>query len=150
MGKKLRKTGAPLPPPPPARPGFPSWLAVGLLLLATLVIYWPALSCGFVNYDDDTYVTANASVQNGFTWAGLKWAFLHPDLRLGYWHPLTLLTHMADCQFYGLHPAGHHLTSVLFHALNTVLVFLLLRRLTAAFWLSLVVAALFGWHPMHV
>ena len=66
------------------------------------------------------------------------------------WHPLTVWSHMLDCQLFGLNPWGHHLTSVLLHAVNTGLVFLLLRRLTGALWRSVLVAALFGWHPLHV
>src|SRR5579872_4684111 len=129
---------------------FPEWSPAVLLVLVTISLYWLATHNDFVNYDDDIYVTANRHVQAGLTLAGLKWAFFKPDVHLGYWHPLTLLTHMLDCQLYGLKPWGHHLTSVLLHALNTVLVFVLLRSLTGAVWRSAVVAALFAVHPLHV
>ena len=96
-----------------------------LLGLVTMALYWPATRYDFVNYDDDLYVTANLHVQSGLTWENVKWAFFNPVV--GNWHPLTMLSHMLDCQLFGLKPWGHHLTSVLLHALNTVLVFLFLR-----------------------
>ena len=126
----------------------PLWLLAVLLALATIVLYWPAMDAGFVNFDDGFYVTSNARVQSGVTLEGIKWAFFNPVCYM--WHPLTVLSHMLDCQFFGLKPWGHHLTSVLLHALNTMLVLLLLRRLTGAIWRSLLVAALFGWHPLQV
>jgi tetratricopeptide (TPR) repeat protein len=119
-----------------------------LLGLVTLALYWPATHHDFVNYDDDVYVTANVHVQAGLTWENLKWAFVNPVN--ANWHPLTVLSHMLDCQLYGLNPWGHHLTSILLHTVNTMLVFLLLCRLTGAVWRSALVAALFGWHPLHV
>jgi len=119
-----------------------------LLGLTTLALYWPVLRHEFVNYDDQAYVTENLQVQQGLTWENLKWAFVAPVM--ANWHPLTMVSHMLDCQLFGLKPWGHHLTSVLLHALNTVLVFLFLRGLTGAFWRSALVAALFGWHPLHV
>ncbi len=131
-----------------ARPRFPVWLMAVLLALVTIALYWPAMSHGFVNYDDNLYVTENPHVQGGLNWAGVKWAFSNPVA--ANWHPLTMLSHMLDCQLFGLKPWGHHLTSVLLHAVNTVLVFLLLQRLTGAVWRSLLVAALFGVHPLHV
>jgi tetratricopeptide (TPR) repeat protein len=131
-----------------ARPPLPAWLMAGLLALVTMAIYWPATRYDFVNYDDDHYVTANVHVQNGLTWEGISWACLNPVVAT--WHPLTVWSHMLDCQLFGLKPWGHHLTSVLLHALNTVLVFLFLRGSTGAFWRSVLVAALFGWHPLHV
>ncbi len=127
---------------------YPAWLLAGLLALVTVSVYWPALSHDFVNYDDPLYVASNAHVQTGLTWENLKWAFCHPVV--GNWHPLTMLSHMLDCQVYGSNPWGHHLTNVLLHAANTALVFLLLRGLTGTTWQSLMVAALFGLHPLHV
>ena len=131
-----------------ARSRFPVWLMAALLALVTIALYWPATSHDFVNYDDNFYVTSNVHVQNGLTLESLKWAFFNPVA--ANWHPLTLLSHMLDCQLFGLKPWGHHLTSVLLHAVNTVLVFLFLRRLTDAIWRSLLVAAVFGLHPLHV
>jgi cytochrome c-type biogenesis protein CcmH/NrfG len=125
------------------------WLVAVLLAIVTIALYWPATSHDFLNYDDYLFIS-NVHVQNGLTWESLGWAFLNPDLDLGYWQPITLLSHMADCQLFGLKPWGHHLTSVLLHAVNTALVFLLLRSMTGAVWRSVLVAALFGWHPMQV
>jgi len=134
--------------PVKARPHFPAWLMAAFLLLATIATYWPATRGDFVNYDDDLHVTANAQVQKGLTWESVKWALVTPVNCI--WHPITVLSHMADCQLFGLNPWGHHLTSVLLHAVNTVLVFLFMRGLTGALWRSVLVAALFGWHPLHV
>jgi Flp pilus assembly protein TadD len=131
-----------------ARPGLPVWLMAALLVLVTIALYWPVMRHGFVDYDDNLYVTANVHVQNGLTLENIKWACCNPVG--GNWHPLTVWSHMADCQLFGLKPWGHHLTSVLLHALNTVLVLLWLRSLTGAFWRSALVAALFGLHPLHV
>ena len=122
---------------------------IGLLLaLVTLAIYWPATGFDFTNYDDPDYILLNAPVQRGITVPGIVWAF-----KTGHasnWHPLTWISHMADCALYGLKPGGHHLTNLLLHAANAVLLFLLLRQLTGALWRSALVAALFAWHPLHV
>jgi protein O-mannosyl-transferase len=131
-----------------ARPCFPAWLPAVLLALVTVAIYWPATRCDFVNYDDDFYVTSNAHVQSGLTWESLKWAWLNP-VNCN-WHPLTVWSHMLDCQLFGLKPWGHHLTSVLLHAFNAALVFALLQLMTGATWPSLLVAALFALHPLRV
>ena len=126
------------------RPGFVS----GLLVLAALAVYLPVIYSGFLNYDDPLYVTGNGHVQRGLTWAGLVWAFSH--FAAANWHPLTWLSHMLDCQLYGLRPTGHHFTNVLFHAANSVVLFLWLRSMTGACWRSAFVAALFALHPLHV
>ena len=122
-------------------------ICIGLFLLV-LCTFWPSLGNGFVNYDDDLYVAANGHVQSGLSWAGARWAFCTPVA--ANWHPATILSHMLDCQLFGLKPWGHHLTSVWLHAVNTVLVFLVFRRMTGALWRSLLVAALFGLHPLRV
>ena len=123
------------------------WL-IGLALgLVTLALYSPAIRHDFIAYDDQQYVTENGHVQAGLTARGVVWAF---GKHAGNWHPLTWLSHMLDCQLYGLKPAGHHLTNVLLHAANTLLLFWVLRRMTGALWRSAVVAALFAWHPLHV
>ena len=118
------------------------------LALAALVFaaFQPALNNGFVGYDDPDYVTSNLTVQQGLKWAGIKWAFTSTDA--ANWHPLTWLSHMLDVQLFGLNPAGHHLTSILLHALSSVLLFLTLRTVTGSTWRSLIVAALFGLHPL--
>src|SRR5215469_9490466 len=115
-------------------PQYPMWLLAGLLGLVTFAVYWPVLSHDFINYDDTSYVTSNPRVQTGLTWHNIQWAFCHPVV--GNWHPVTMLSHMSDCQLYGLRPWGHHLTNLLLHAANTTLVFLLLLRLTGAPWRS--------------
>lgn len=124
-----------------------SWLCLALGLL-TLAVYLPLLTHDFLGYDDQQYVTENPHVQAGLTWHGLAWAF--QGSHASNWHPLTWLSHMLDCQLYGLKPAGHHLTSLLLHVANTLLLFLALQRMTGAVWRSVLVAALFAWHPLHV
>ena len=122
---------------------------MGLLLaLVTLLVYLPASRDGFVNYDDQDYVTENSVVQKGLTWTGIKWAFTTGHA--SNWHPLTWLSHMADCELFGLNPGAHHLVNVLFHTVNAVLLLLLLFRMTGALWPAAFVAALFAWHPLHV
>jgi protein O-mannosyl-transferase len=120
-----------------------------LLFLVVLLTFRPALGNDFVNYDDPDYVTLNSQVQQGLTWENFKWAF-QPNRETANWHPLTWLSHMLDCQFFGLKPAGHHLTSVLLHAVNTVMLFLVFKKMTGIVWRSFFVAALFGLHPLHV
>lgn len=122
-------------------------VCLGLALLV-FAGFLPTLRNGFVNFDDPLYVTDNPHVQKGLSWEGLSWA-LGATTAFN-WHPLTWLTYMADFQIYGLKPGGYHLTNVLLHTLNTCLVLLVLRRLTGALWRSLVVAALFGLHPLRV
>ena len=123
-------------------------IVCALLALITLLVYLPARHHTFVNYDDPDYVTENPMVQAGLTWSGFQWAFTTLDA--SNWHPLTWLSHMLDCQLFGLNAGGHHLVNVLFHATNAVLLLLLLLRLTGAFWQSTFIAALFAWHPLHV
>src|SRR5674476_807432 len=90
-----------------------------LLALVTLMVYLPVTHYGFINYDDDDYVTNNQVVQNGLTLSGFKWAFM--GSHASNWHPLTWLSHMTDCELFGLNAGGHHFVSVLFHVANTVL-----------------------------
>ncbi len=122
-------------------------LIYGGLALVTLAMYLPVLYHGFVQYDDQQYVTDNPRVQAGLTWHGLVWAF---GFHAGNWHPLTWLSHMLDCQLYGAWAGGHHLTNVLLHVASTLLLFSVLNRMTNAVWRSAAVAALFAWHPLHV
>ncbi len=131
---------------------LPAWKRTGpislLLALVTLGLYIPALKHSFVNYDDGAYVIFNPHVNNGLNWQNVRWAFT--AIMIGNWHPLTWISHALDCQLFGLQAGGHHLTSVLLHALNVVLLFLLLERVTAARGRSLLVAALFALHPLNV
>ncbi len=132
-----------------ARSRFPTWLLAVFLVLVTIAIYWPAMHCDFINLDDPDCVTENPHVQGGLTWEGVKWAFGDTEQH-AYWAPLMWLSHMAACQLFGLNPWGHHLINVLLHAANVALVFLVFRRMSGATWRSLVLAALFGWHPLRV
>lgn len=118
------------------------------LIVITMVAFWKVLDHHFVNYDDNLYVTDNRHVQEGLTWEGVSWAFT--ATHASNWHPLTWLSHMFDCQNFGLHPFGHHLTSLLLHIGNTLFIFLVFRRMTKAVWQSAFVAALFALHPLHV
>jgi len=118
------------------------------LALVTFALYWPVIGFEFNNYDDAQYITDNSQIHSGLTGENILWAFTTG--RASNWHPLTWLSHMLDCQLYGLNPAGHHLTNLLFHIANTLLLFGLLRRMTGAVWRSAFVAALFALHPMHV
>jgi tetratricopeptide (TPR) repeat protein len=119
-----------------------------LLPLITLGLYLPVASYDFSIFDDQDYVVRNDIVQNGLTWAGVQWAFT--TSHAGNWFPLTWLSHMADCQLFGLKPGAHHIVNVVFHAANAVLLLLLLLRLTQEFWPSALAAALFAWHPLRV
>jgi tetratricopeptide (TPR) repeat protein len=118
------------------------------LVLVTLMAYLPVARHDFVTYDDNDYVANNHIVQNGLTLAGVEWAF---STRFdSNWHPVTWLSHMADCSLFGLNAGAHHFVNVLFHAANAALLFVLLWRLTQRLWPSALVAALFAWHPLHV
>jgi tetratricopeptide (TPR) repeat protein len=119
-----------------------------LLALGTLALYWPVTGYPFINFDDAEYISDNPVVQAGLTWEGLKWAF--NGIHVSNWHPLSWLSHMLDCQLFGLKAGGHHLVNLLFHIANTLLLFVFLRNTTGALWRSAFVAALFAWHPLHV
>ena len=127
---------------------FPAWLMAVFLVLVTIAVYWSATRCDFVTYDDYMYVLDNTHVTSGLTLENVRWAF-RSDYAAN-WHPLTWMSHMLDCQMFGLKPWGHHLSSVLLHGLNAGLVFVLLYLLTGAPWRSLLVAALFALHPLRV
>jgi tetratricopeptide (TPR) repeat protein len=139
----------PEPAPRPRAISLRAGLLVSLLLFAaTAAIYAQAARFEFTTWDDPAYVTRNPYVQAGLTRQGLAWVLTHEHS--GHWHPLTGLSHMLDCQLYGLNPAGHHLTSVLLHAVNALVLFAVLVLATEALWPSAFVAALFAVHPMHV
>lgn len=123
------------------------WLALALAA-AVCLAYAQVGEFGFVDLDDGAYVYENPPVRDGLTFASIQWAFT--ATHSANWHPLTWLSHMVDVSLFGLEPAGHHWVSVLLHAANTVLVFCLLRELTAATWKSACVAGLFGLHPLRV
>ena len=119
-----------------------------LLVILVFALYYPARTHPFVNYDDNLYVTENEQVKEGLTWDTVTWAMT--TYEAGNWHPLTWLSHALDFQLYGMNPAGHHETSLLLHALNTLLVFWVLLSATGYPGRSLMVAALFAVHPISV
>ena len=118
------------------------------MVLVTFIAFSPIIRAGFINFDDPHYVTGNSFVNTGLTKANIVHAFTEPHS--GNWHPLTWISHMLDCQLFGLNPTGHHLINVAIHSLNAVMLFLILTRLTNAFWRSAMVATLFAIHPLHV
>jgi tetratricopeptide (TPR) repeat protein len=130
-------------------------LAVCVFLTAIIwIVFAQTLGHDFINFDDDRYVYENSEVSRGLTVEGFKWLLTHSHADL--WHPLTTLSHMLDCQIYGLKPAGHHFTNVLLHNIGAVLLFLVLCRMTdrpsrtGTIWRSAFVAAIFAVHPMRV
>lgn len=123
------------------------WICV-FLMITTLAVYWQVQDHKFLNYDDPAYVTDNSNVKKGLTSENVHWAFTTDHF--SNWHPVTWLSHMLDYQIYGPHPKGHHLTNLLFHIANTLLLFLVLLRMTGALWQSGFVAALFALHPFNV
>jgi len=119
-----------------------------ILVAITLAAFWQVHTCEFVQYDDGRYVYENEHVKTGLTPANILWAFTS-----GYasnWHPLTWLSHQLDCQIYGLEPRGHHITNLVLHIANAVLLFMALRHMTRSVWRSAFVAAAFAVHPLHV
>ena len=119
-----------------------------ILVLPTLGVYWEVRNFDFVTFDDYTYVAENPNVQSGLSKSGLVWAFTR--FHANNWHPVTWLSHMLDCQLFGLNPGMHHLNNLIFHTANTLLLFLVLGRMTGALWRSAFVSALFALHPLHV
>jgi tetratricopeptide (TPR) repeat protein len=146
--KRFERPGVSASPTLFQSPGQRTQLFSLLLIAVVLVSYNPVVHNAFVDYDDFGYITGNLHVREGLTWATVKWAFTTYDQ--ANWHPLTWLSHALDCQFFGLKPAGHHYVSVLLHAANAVLLFLLLQSATGFRWRSLMVAALFALHPINV
>jgi tetratricopeptide (TPR) repeat protein len=124
-----------------------TFLALALAAVV-LAVFRPVVGNDFVNYDDDRYITENHEIQRGLDAAALRWAWT--TSHMANWHPLTWMSHMLDWQLYGADPAGHHATSVVLHAVDTALVFVVLDAMTGAPWRSALVAALFGLHPLHV
>jgi len=133
--------------PPLRRSRLDVWICAGLLA-ATVAVYSQAGSHDFVDYDDPVYVANNPHVRDGFTWDGIRWAFTSFDD--DNWFPLTRLSHILDCQIFGLDAGMQHWTNVLLHLMSTLLLFALLKRMTAARWPSAFVAFAFALHPLHV
>lgn len=152
MSKKRAKTAQTKTQPQPAESKSRMMhivLIAVLLVVVTAVAYWHAPECGFLKcFDDETYVTDNYHLTRG--WAhGIAWAF-GSEYRAANWHPLTWISLLADYQLYGLDPRGYHVTNILIHIANTLLLFFVLVRITGAEWKSGFVAALFAVHPLHV
>jgi protein O-mannosyl-transferase len=127
------------------------WLTIGVsvfLLSLTWLVFGQTLGYDFVNYDDPSYIYQNTRITSGINLANVAWAFTH--VHSENWHPLTTITHMLDCQLYGLHAGWHHFTNVLLHCLAVVLLFVALERMTGVLWRSAFVAAVFAVHPLHV
>jgi len=118
------------------------------LMVATFCIYSQVQDHKFINFDDDRYITDNLNVKAGLTKESVMWAFT--TSYFFNWHPMTWLSYMLDYQLYGLHPKGHHLTNLFFHIANSLLLFLVLFRITGAIWHSAFVAAIFAFHPLNV
>ncbi len=133
---------------PPAAGSSTVRLTAVALALLTLAVFGRTLWNGFVDLDDNAYVYENPEVAAGLTFKGLIHAFTRGSMNN--WDPLTTISHMVDCQIYGLHPWGHHLTNLLLHTASVVLLFLVLRQMTGALWRSAFAAALFAVHPQHV
>jgi tetratricopeptide (TPR) repeat protein len=114
----------------------------------TWLVFAQTIHHEFVTYDDPQYVYANPDISAGISPGRIAWAFTHTIA--GNWHPLTTISHMLDCQLYGLNPAGHHFTNVLFHTIAVVLLLLVMQQMTGSLWRSAFVAALFAIHPLHV
>jgi tetratricopeptide (TPR) repeat protein len=151
MARKPKQIEPITPPQSPASPIHliqrPANISA-LLALVTLLLFLPVLNHDFVNYDDGDYVTGNTHVQAGLTWSGVIWAF--KTGQASNWHPLTWLSHMLDWQLFGNRPGFHHLTNLVWHIANTVLLFNLFRLMTGAVWRSALLALLFAIHPLHV
>ena len=118
------------------------------LVAVTWAVFGQTLAHDFVNFDDHVYVYENPLVIRGLSTEGIIGAFTHTHARN--WHPLTTLSHMLDCQLYGLNAGGHHLTNVILHTISVLLLFLVLKQMTGAFWQSAFVAGVFAIHPLHV
>ncbi len=143
------------PPPPKNAVRANGWeqrwrVAAACLVLAaiTFAVFGQTLRHPFIDFDDDNYVYENPVVVRGLTLTGIVWAFTSSHSYN--WHPLTWLSHMLDCQLYGLNPGGHHLTNVLLHTASVIALFLILRQMTGALWRSAFVAAVFAIHPLRV
>lgn len=132
-----------------APPAPITYRAISLGLVAmVLVVYAQVVSFDFVLFDDHAYVSDNLVVKDGLSLAGIGWAFT--TFHISNWHPLTWLSHLLDVEIWGLHPGGHHFTSILLHALNAVLLFFIFRKMTGREWAAAIVAALFALHPLHI
>src|SRR6516164_2188747 len=157
--KSPRSTGSmPMPQPAGTASSIESTQVHGLLksplsacfviAVLTISLYSPVLHYGFINYDDEDYVARNANVQKGINWQTLKWAVTSTEQ--ANWHPLTWLSHALDCELFGLAGGPHHGSNVVWHVVNSALLFLVLRNLTGTRCRSLLAAMLSAVHPVNV
>ena len=123
-------------------------LLCAALALAAIIVYWPVRNNNFINFDDDVYVTDNPNIQSGLNWQSIKWALT--TSYFSYWHPLTWLSHTLDWQLSGGRPGPQHLVNVFLHAANSLLLFIVLNRITKRIWPCIFVAGLFALHPLNV
>lgn len=130
--------------------GLSGGVLVFMLAAMVLAAYAACFQAGFVEFDDPQYLLENPHIYTGLTWANVCWAFSSQALDMGIWGPLTWLSHMLDCQLFGLMPLGHHLHSILLHAANSIFIFFVLWRGTRCRGRSFLVAALFALHPLNV
>jgi len=124
-----------------------TWISLFLILI-TFATYARVGTFDFDNYDTARYIYENNQVKNGISGEGLRWAFTTTSA--SNWHPITWLSHMLDVQLFGLNPGAHHLTNLLFHIANSILLFLIFSKMTGNIWPSSLIAALFAIHPLHV
>src|SRR5947199_7280183 len=122
--------------------------ACAVIVVLIWIVFGQALGHDFVNYDDKTYVYGNSLVTAGLTLHGLSQAFV--DTQTNNWHPLTIISHMIDCQLFDLKAGGHHFTNVFLHTIAAILLFLWLSNTTGRFWAGAFVTALFAIHPLRV
>jgi len=125
-----------------------TFLIILLITASTLAVYAQVGLHQFINFDDDLYITSNDQVKAGLTWQGFLYAFGFSHVT--YWHPLTWLSHMLDCQIFGLNAGMHHLMNLVFHIMNSLLLFIVLMKMTGSHWRSAFAAALFALHPVNV
>src|ERR1700704_3896221 len=135
---------------PGPRAKIDKWnLVIGAVLVALVwSVFGQTVWFAFVNYDDPLYILQNPTVRSGLSWHGVAWAFTH--IHSQNWHPLTTISHMLDCQLFGLNAGAHHLVNVFFHSIAAALLFILLGQMTNRVWLSGFVASVFAIHPLRV
>ncbi len=118
------------------------------LIVLTVIAFWQVRHNDFIDLDDGLYITNNSHIKEGLTLKSIYWAFT--STQNGQWSPVAFLSHLLDYTFFGLNAGGHHFTNLLFHTVNALLLFFLLRRITATVWQSAFVAVIFALHPLHV
>jgi len=132
----------------PRRNSVHAGLFCVFLVLGILAVYWPVTGYDLITYDDPEYVTNNLQVRQGLSWSGVQWAFTHAWQ--AEWHPLTMVSHMADSEFYGGRASWRHFSNLLLHMTNTLVLLSFLSSITRSFWASAMVSALFALHPLNV